>query len=70
MFRLLPFFLALGVTYLTTDATALHKVRKELQRLQDQGYSAHFDSKLYHAVMDLASAHDLQRLLFHDEFSF
>ncbi len=68
--ELLPFFLALGVTYLTTDATALHKVRKELQRLQDQGYSAHFDSKLYHAVMDLASAHDLQRLLFHDEFSF
>ena len=68
--ELLPFYLAMGVTYLTTDATALHKVRKELQRLNDQNYNAHFDSKLYHAVMDVASAHDLQRLLFHDEYAF
>ena len=68
--ELLPFFLAMGVTYLTTDATALQKVRKELQRLNDQNYSAHFDSKLYHAIMDVASAHDLQRLLFHDEYAF
>ena len=68
--ELLPFFLAMGVTYLTTDATALHKVRKELQRLNDQNYSAHYDNKLYHAVMDVASAHDLQRLLFHDDYAF
>lgn len=68
--ELLPFYLAMGVTYLTTDATALHKVRKELQRLNDQNYSAYFDSKLYQAVMDVASAHDLQRLLFHDEYAF
>lgn len=68
--ELLPFFLAMGVTYLTTDATALHKVRKELQRLNDQGFSAHYDNKLYQAIMDVASAHDLQRLLFHEEFVF
>lgn len=67
--ELLPFFLSLGVSYITTDATSIIKVRKELQHVVDQGYSPHFDIKLFDNLMDIASSEDLQRLLFHDYFS-
>lgn len=67
--ELLPFFLSLGVSYLTTDATSITKVRKELQSLADQGHSPHFDAKLYANLMDIASTDDLQQLLFHDDFA-
>lgn len=67
--ELLHFFLALGVSYITTDATSIFKVRKELQHVVDQGYSPHFDIKLFDNLMDIASSEDLQRLLFQDYFS-
>lgn len=67
--ELLPFFLSLGVSYFTTDATAIAKVRKELQSLSDRGMVPHYDGELYRNVMELASARDLQRLLFHEELN-
>lgn len=67
--ELLPFFLSLGVSYITTDAASMTKVRNELQRLYDRGLSPHFDSELYHEIMDIASARDLQKL-FGDKLSF
>ena len=68
--ELLPFFLALGVTYITTDATAITKVRKEIQRLADTGVVPHYSEQLYANVLEVASARDLQRLLFHDDLAF
>lgn len=66
--ELLPFYLSLGVSYITTDAASLSKVRKELQRLYDRGLEPHFDLSLYQQIMDIASARDLQQL-FNDKFS-
>lgn len=66
--ELLPFFLSLGASYITTDATSIAKVRKELQQLADQGVVPHFDQKLYNSLMEVASSDDLQRLLFADDF--
>ena len=67
--ELLPFFLSLGVSYITTDAASMTKVRNELQRLYDRGMRPHFDSKLYQEIMDIASARDLQQL-FSEQLSF
>lgn len=67
--ELLPFFLSLGVSYITTDATSITKVRKELQHLSDLGYKPCFDATLYNNLMDIASSEDLQRLLFADDFA-
>lgn len=67
--ELLPFYLSLGVSYITTDAASLYKVRKELERLYDRGITPHFDSNLYQEIMDIASARDLQKL-FNEKLTF
>ncbi len=67
--ELLPFYLAMGVNYLTTDATSIVKIRKELQYLEDRGVKPHFDRELYNSLMEVASGNDLQRLLLKDDFA-
>lgn len=65
--ELLPFFLSLGVRYITTDAASILKIRKELTTLTDRGMEPHFDIKLYEKVMEVASGRDLQRLIFNED---
>lgn len=65
--ELMPFFLSLGVSYITTDATSIHKIRKTLLSLSDLGFEPHFDRGLYQSVMDIASAKDLQELIFKED---
>lgn len=65
--ELLPFFLAMGSTYFTTDATAIFKLRKALQRLAERGIKPGFDDAYYDKVMEIDSGRELQRLLFQDQ---
>lgn len=62
--ELLPFFLAMGATYFTTDVTEILRVRKALQRLSELGITPQFDEAFYEKVMETDSGHDLQRLIF------
>lgn len=64
--ELLPFFLSMGATYFTTDATAIFKIRKALHRLADMDINPGFNEEFYEKVMETNSGHDLQRLLFAD----
>lgn len=65
--ELLPFFLAMGATYFTTDATAILKIRKAVQRLSEQGVLPKFDDDFYNKVMEIDSGHDLQSLIFQEQ---
>lgn len=65
--ELLPFFLAMGATYFTTDATAIFRIRKALQLLDEQGVRPGFDDAYYDKVMEIDSGHDLHRLIFQDQ---
>lgn len=65
--ELLPFYLALGVSYITTDISSVPKLRKALQQMSDRGIEPNFDLDRYNEIMEISSARDLQRLLFRDD---
>ncbi len=67
--ELLPLFLSLGVSYITTDATSLQSVRKELQKLTDNGATPVFKDEVYAQVMEASSARELHDLIFQDNAS-
>lgn len=67
--ELLPLFLSLGVSYITTDATSLQSVRKELQKLTDNGVTPVFKDEVYAQVMEASSARELHDLIFQDNAS-
>lgn len=67
--ELLPLFLSLGVSYITTDATSLQSVRKELQKLTDNGAAPVFKDEVYAQVMEASSARELHDLIFQDNAS-
>ena len=67
--ELLPLFLSLGVSYITTDATSLQSVRKELQKLTDNGATPVFKDEVYAQVMEASSARELHDLIFQDNVS-
>ncbi len=66
--ELMPFFLSLGVSYITTDSASIIRIRKEIQRLLDKGLKPHYDPELFDRIMDLASARDLQ-ILFNEKLT-
>lgn len=67
--ELLPLFLSLGVSYITTDATSLQSVRKELQKLTDNGATPVFKDEVFAQVMEASSARELHELIFQDNSS-
>ena len=67
--ELLPLFLSLGVSYITTDATSLQSVRKELQKLTDNGATPVFKDEVFAQVMEASSARELHDLIFQDNAS-
>ncbi len=62
--ELLPLFLSLGVSYITSDATALTHIRKELQHLTDKGIMPSFSDEVFNQVMEASSARELHHLIF------
>lgn len=67
--ELLPLFLSLGVSYITTDATSLQSVRKELQKLTDNGATPVFKDEVFAQVMEASSARELHDLIFQENAS-
>ena len=67
--ELLPLFLSLGVSYITTDATSLQSVRKELQKLTDNGATPVFKDEVFTQVMEASSARELHDLIFQENAS-
>lgn len=67
--ELLPLFLSLGVSYITTDATSLQSVRKELQKLTDKGATPVFKDEIFAQVMEASSARELHELIFQENAS-
>lgn len=67
--ELLPLFLSLGVSYITTDATSLQSVRKELQKLTDNGATPVFKDEVFAQVMEASSARELHELIFQENAS-
>ena len=61
--ELLPFFLALGVDYITVDSYSVPKVTAALEALDTESNAPHFDSDLYHQIMALATGRDITALI-------
>ena len=60
---LLPFFLNLGVNYITVDSYSIPKVRSAIERLDLNSANDNFSPKLYEQIMELASGRELADLI-------
>ena len=60
---LLPFFLNLGVNYITVDSYSIPKVRSAIERLDLNSANDNYSPKLYEQIMELASGRELADLI-------
>lgn len=60
---LLPFFLNLGVNYITVDSYSIPKVRSAVERLDLNSASENYSPKLYEEIMEISSGRELADLI-------
>ena len=60
---MLPFFLNLGVNYITVDSYSIPKVRSAIERLDLNSANDNYSPKLYEQIMELASGRELADLI-------
>lgn len=61
--ELLPFFLKLGVDYITVDSYSVGRIRAGLERLDTVKHAPQYCADLYRQIMDLATGRDITALI-------